>query len=449
VYSLGVVLYEMLVGRPPFVGDTPIEVSSQHVHNAVPPMTQFSSSVPTDLEAIVMEALSKSPANRYQSADELRADLIRFSEGQPVHAAMRDSAFFGADATRSVAAVAGERTRSVPIMQGPRTDVRKRRRSYSGVILILVLLLIGGGVYAFLQHNKTTDTKMPNLVGQQETVAAKQLKNDGLGVPNVTPETSKKPKGTVLSTSPKKGVSVTKGDVVSLFVSKGITTTPETVPDVSGSSVSSAISSLTSRKLGYKISSTSTVPPGSNPQPNTVLAQNPLAGTKVQSGAVVVITVLATNAKYPVDDVEGNTQAQAAATLTGQGLTIAAKQTTSCSNTVKQGLVIATVPPANSLVTSGTAITIEVSSGNCQAAVPQVLNDQEAQATNVLLQYGFEASYSVSATPCAPGAPQTVLTQSPAPGLSATYGSTVDLTVCTTTAATTTTTTTAPGPPTS
>jgi serine/threonine-protein kinase len=442
VYSLGVVLYEMLVGRPPFVGDTPVEVSSQHVHNAVPPMSQFSSSVPPDLEAIVMEALSKSPANRYQSADELRADLIRFSEGQPVHAAMRDSAFFGADATRSVAAVAGERTRSVPIMQGPRTDVRKKRRSYSGVILVLVLLLIGGGIYAFLQHNKTTDTKMPNLVGQQETIAAKQLTNDGLLLGNVTPETSKKPKGTVISTNPKKGVSVKKGAYVSLFVSKGITTTPETVPSVSGAPLSSAISSLKSRKLGYKISETTTVPPGSNGQPNTVLAQDPLAGTHVQSGAVVVITVLATNAKYPVDPVAGQTVAQAAALLNGQGLTIAPKQTQACSNTVKQGLVLASVPPTGSLVSSGTAITLEVSSGNCQAPVPGVITYTEAAATSDLLQYGFEPSYSVGATPCAPGAPQTVLTQSPSPGASATYGSTVDLTVCTTTAATTTTTTT-------
>jgi serine/threonine-protein kinase len=447
VYSLGVVLYEMLVGRPPFVGDTPVEVSSQHVHNAVPPMSQFSSSVPSDLEAIVMEALSKSSANRYQSADEMRADLIRFSEGQPVHAAMRDSAFFGADATRSVAAVAGERTRSVPIMQGPRTDVRRRRRSYSGVILILVLLLIGGGVYAFLQHNKTTDLKMPNLIGQQESIAKNELKNDGLQVGSVTLETSRKPKGSVLSTSPKKGVSLQKGAAVTLVVSKGVTTTPETVPSVTGDPVSSAISSLQSGKLSYKITYTTTVPPGSNPQPDTVLAQDPLSGTKVQSGAVVVITVLATNAKYPVDSVVGSTQAQAAATLSGQGLTIAQKQTTACSNTIKQGLVVATVPPYGSLVSAGTAITLEVSSGNCQAVVPGVLSDTESQATQLLLQYGFEPSYSVGAAPCAAGAPQTVLTQTPTQGTSATYGSTVDLTVCTTTAATTTTTTTAPGPP--
>jgi eukaryotic-like serine/threonine-protein kinase len=450
VYSLGVVLYEMLVGRPPFVGDTPVEVSSQHVHNAVPPMSQFSSSVPPDLEAIVMEALNKSPSNRYQSADEMRADLIRFSEGQPVHAALRDSAFFGADATRSVAAVAGERTRSVPIMQGPRTDVRKARRSYSGVILILVILLIGGGVYAFLQHDKTTTIKMPNLVGKQETVAAKQLKNDGLRLVTVTPKKSQKPKGTVLAMSPDKGVEVTKGDAVTLTVSKGITTVPETVPSVSGSSVSSAISTLGSRKLGYKLSYTATVPPGSNPAPDTVLSQSPTAGTKVQSGAVVDITVLATNAKYPVDYVGGQSVAQAVATLAGQDLTIATKQTTACSNTVKQNLVIATNPPSGSLVSSGTAITLEVSSGNCQAAVPSVVTDTEAVASNQLAQYGFIPSYSLGASPCAPGAPQTVLTQSPAPGLNATYGSTVDMTVCTTTAPTTTTTTvttTVPPPP--
>jgi serine/threonine-protein kinase len=444
VYSLGVVLYEMLVGRPPFVGDTPVEVSSQHVHNAVPPMSQFSSSVPSDLEAIVMEALNKSPSNRYQSADELRADLIRFSEGQPVHAAMRDAAFFGADATRSVAAVVGERTRSVPIMQGPRRDVRRRRRSYSGVILILVLLLIGGGVYAFLQHNKTTDTKMPNLVGEQETLAAKQLKSDGLLVGTVTPETSRKPKGTVLSTSPKNGVDVTKGDAVSLVVSKGITTTPETVPNVINQNVSSALSSLASRKLGYKLDYTPNAPPGSNPSPNTVLAQSPAGGAKVQSGQVVVITVLATNAKYTVDNVDGETQVAAASKLTSQALTIASPSTHTCSNTVARGLVIATNPPSGSLVTSGTAITLEVSSGNCQATVPSAIGDTEAQAGNAMAADGFVPSYTLSTTQCVPGAPQTVVSQDESPGSNATYGSTVNMEVCTTTAPTTTTTTTVP-----
>ena len=132
VYSLGVVLYEMVVGRPPYVGDSPLEVSSQHVHGTITPPSQFTDAVPHDLEAIIMEALAKSPAHRYQSADELRADLLRFSEGQPVRAAAGDLAFFGADATRAVAAVAGERTQAVPIMSGPRTDIPRRRRRGGG-----------------------------------------------------------------------------------------------------------------------------------------------------------------------------------------------------------------------------------------------------------------------------------------------------------------------------
>src|SRR6202167_1962838 len=160
VYALGVVLYEMLVGRPPFVGDTPVDVSSQHVNEAVPAMSKFSDSVPKDLEAIVMDALRKSPDQRYQTADELRADLIRFSEGQPVQAAQRDAAFFGADATRAVSAVPGERTRSVPIMSGPRTDIRRRHRNNGApiIIAVLILLLIGGavGAYEYVQHHKVT-----------------------------------------------------------------------------------------------------------------------------------------------------------------------------------------------------------------------------------------------------------------------------------------------------
>src|SRR5271163_1622686 len=142
IYSLGIVLYEMLAGRPPFIGDSPIEVSSQHVHGTVPPPTEFNATIPADLQAIVMEALAKSPERRYQSAEDLRSDLVRFSEGQPVRAAQRDVAFFGQDATRAVSKVApGERTQAVPMMTGPRTDIRKRRGAHAGVIVTVILLL--------------------------------------------------------------------------------------------------------------------------------------------------------------------------------------------------------------------------------------------------------------------------------------------------------------------
>jgi eukaryotic-like serine/threonine-protein kinase len=442
VYSLGVVLYEMLVGRPPFIGDTPVEVSSQHVRSTVPPLSQFSNTVPHDLEAIVMEALSKSPSNRYQSADELRADLIRFSEGQPVHAAMRDTAFFGADATRAVAAVAGERTRSVPIMTGPRTDVRRRRgRSYSGAVLVLVILLIAVGAYAFFAHNKTTTTTMPNVVGEQLTAATKTLKDQHIGVGFVRSDQSNQPEDTVLRTIPSAGKKLTKGDSVEIIVSKGITTTPETVPSVVNQNVTNAISDLKTAKLVYKIVQTSTAPPGES-APNTVLSQSPTAGQKVQSGTTVILTVLSPSAKYPLGSLSSETSVAAGAALATQGLT-AGPVTRICSDTIRQGLVVATNPAAGSLVSQGQAITLELSSGPCTVFMPDVLNDTETVADQLLQSQGLTPSYSPDPTAvCEPGATPTVASQANSAGAPVKYGSTVNLTICQTPADTTTTTTT-------
>jgi serine/threonine-protein kinase len=286
---------------------------------------------------------------------------------------------------------------------------------------------------------------MPNVVGKQEVAAKLELKKDGLIVGQSRYETSHKPKGTVISTSPGSGISIVKGDSVSLLVSEGITTTPETVQSVVGDGVSTAENTLTAEKLSFKLDYTSVPPSGvNNPAPNIVLLQQPIAGTKVQSGQTVILTVLAPNSKYPLADVDGDTIAAAAARLTSAGLTISPKQTSLCSNTLAPNLVIATDPPEGSLVTANQSITLEVSSGVCNEVVPNVINDTEAAATTALTGQGFVPSYSLSATPCEPGAPQTVVSQNDSPGSSVPYGSTVGLAVCVTTAPTTTTTTTVP-----
>jgi eukaryotic-like serine/threonine-protein kinase len=413
------------------------------VRGTVPPLSQFSSTVPHDLEAIVMEALSKSPSNRYQSADELRADLIRFSEGQPVHAAMRDTAFFGEDATRAVAAVAGERTRSVPVMTGPRTDVRRRRGiSYSGISLVVVVLLIAAGVIFFLEHNKSTTTTVPNLVGQQLKAAKTTLKNDDILVGQVKERQSKKPSGSIISTNPAAGTVVAKGGSISIVESEGITTVTETVQDVVNQSVTNAETTLENEKLGVKIDQVPTAPPNTNPIPNTVLAQSPVAGTKVQSGTTVILTVLKSGVQYDLESVNGETQYAAGAALATQGLTVSGV-TRTCSNTVNPGLVIGTDPVAGSLVKEGEAIQLQVSSGPCNVVMPGVVNDTESQADAALQQQGLTPSYSPDPTAvCEPGAEPTVASQANAPGSNVRYGSTVDLTICQTTANTTSTTTT-------
>lgn len=430
VYALGVVLYEMLVGRPPFIGETPVEVSSQHVNSAVPAMAQFSESVPKDLEAIVMEALSKSPENRYQSADELRADLIRFSEGQPVEAAQRDTAFFGADATRAVAAVAGERTLSVPIMSGPRTDVRRRRRSPIGPIILVLIVLIaaGGGAYAYVQSNKSNTVALPSVVGQTVLSATQELNNEGFVV-GTKQVNSKKPKNTVISMFPKAGKSLAKGSSVKLTVSLGVRTSPVTVPSLEGLTLANAENELSHMQLSYVVSYTSNAQAGQIP--DIVLSQSPIVGTKTQTGSTVTLVVLAPNTQYPLTSVDGLSQVAAGAKLTQQGLLPSATVGETCSNTVARGLVVSTIPVAGALVSANSTVKLIVSSGYCQVVVPNVVNDTVAEASAALSAQGLSPQYSTDpVNVCPAGAPQTVTTETPSGGSSATYGSTVDLALC-------------------
>ncbi len=433
VYSLGVVLFEMLVGRPPFIGDSPVAVSSQHVHGTVPHPSEFNDAVPRDLEAIVMYALAKSPSQRYQSADELRADLLRFSEGQPVRAAGYEGAFFGADATRAVSAVsASERTQSVPVMSGPRTDVRRRRGNRSGITSVVVILLIAiAGLSYYLLTNKTaTTTSMPNVVGQSISSATSLLRSAGLQVGEVKLIQSSQSKGTVVSTTPAAGKKVSNGETVSLKVSLGTSTKPVTVPNVTNMSLSAAETLLQQKNLAFKLNQVSTSPT-SGATPNTVLSQSPIAGASARTGDTVVLTILAPTTTYPVPLVAGQTQVAATQTLVQQGLSVSSTSSTKCSNTVTSGLVIGTNPVEGTQVKAGTSITLITSSGVCNVYVPDVIGSTQSAAQSTMQSQGLQTSVS-SADPtlCSPSQIGTVLSQNPSGGASVLYNSTVDLSVC-------------------
>jgi serine/threonine-protein kinase len=216
----------------------------------------------------------------------------------------------------------------------------------------------------------------------------------------------------------------------------------ETVQNVVNQNLTDAEATLAAEKLGVKIDQVATPPPNTSAIPNVVLVQSPAAGTKVQSGTTVTLTVLKSGVQYDLESVNGETQYAAGAALATQGLTVSGV-TRTCSNTVNPGLVIGTNPPAGSLVKEGEAIQLELSSGTCNVVMPSVVNDTEAQADSALESQGLTASYSPDPTAvCQPGAVPTVASQANAPGSNVKYGSTVDLTICQTTANTTTTTTT-------
>ncbi len=448
VYSLGVVLYEMLAGRPPFVGDSPVAVSSQHVHGVVQPPTQFNGSIPRDLEAIVMESLAKSPAQRYQSADEMRADLIRFTDGQPVQAFTRDAAFYGADATRAHPTVApGERTQAVPMMTGPRTDVRRRRNNLTAIIATVVMLLLVGAAAAYFLTRKDAVTQMPNVTGQPVAAARQTLLADGLVVGSTKQESSNKPANTVLSTNPSAGATIHKGETVTLKVSLGHTTTPVTVPDTTGMTLSAAENLLVTAHLSFVPRFTNSSPPGTNPIPNTVISQSPVGGTQGQTGDRVTLTILNAGAPFHLPDLAGNTQLQAATTIGMLNLSLNPSTPSQCSNTVSSGLVLATIPSAGASVKAGNKVQLVTSSGYCQVVVPSVVGRGQAGAGAALKSQGLVAAFT-PADPsfCTPGDLGNVIAQSLPPGSSAPFNSTVALSVCQASSTSTTTTTTlAPG----
>ena len=435
VYSLGVVLYEMLVGRPPFTGDSPLEVSTQHVNAKAPAPSVFNPKIPAELEAIVLMALAKSPKKRYQTAEELRTDLLRFGEGQPTRAGGTPTgAFTGSDSTRAVGRVtsSGERTQAVPIMTGPRTDIRRKRRIAPSQIMGAAALVIAVAALGYFFVGSASSNTMPNVVGQQASQAVSTLKANGLIITSTKLVTSTKPKGSVLSTNPPAGAHITKGESVSLKVSLGPNTVAVQIPNVINLSLSDAESLLLGLGLSPKPVFVLSAPTP-NAVPNTVLLQNPPAGTQGHTGNSVEITILAPGVNFTLPDVSGDTTLAAATALGQIGLSISPTTTTECSNTIASGNVAATLPVAGASVKAGVAIELITSSGVCQVTVPNVSNPMVSSASAIatLEGQGFVvASPILTQTMAGCVNSGDINSQSPAAGTLVPYGSTVTLLAC-------------------
>lgn len=450
IYSLGIVMYEMLVGRPPFLGDTPLEVSTQHVHGTVTPLTEMNSAIPRDLEAIVMKALSKAPELRYPTADELRADLLRFVDGQPVHAAGAVGAFFGSDATQMVQAVTtGERTQAVPILRGPRTDVkgnaktktktkvkvkRQRRGPGAGLIWTVVVILIAAAAVAgyFAISSKKSLPNMPTLSGQSVAAATAVLKGDGIKPANiVTVKTySKVGLNNVIKTSPIAGTKLTATTKITLTISKGVYVPPVDVPSVTTLSLAEAESALSQKGLtSLVLAVTSSCPTPA--APNIVLCQSPSAGTPVKPQSQVILYDLPPNGSFSVPSVSGDTPVAAGSLLGRESINVNAVQLTHCSNTIAQGLVYGTNPGVGSKVVANTSVKLIVSSGGCPTVVPRVINRLSTTAQTLLKNAGFVVvENQAPAAMCTSAKLSAVVFQSVGPGLSAPHGSTITVEYC-------------------
>jgi beta-lactam-binding protein with PASTA domain/tRNA A-37 threonylcarbamoyl transferase component Bud32 len=286
LYSLGCVLYELLAGRPPFTGDTPVAIAYKQVNETPVPPSAHNPDVPPRLDAVVMKCLAKNPANRYQTAEELSADLERVKQGQDVEATPLMAAGVGGDATQVIARPAP--TQVIP----PPDEDGSSRKVWLGVLIgLLIFALLAAGGYligqAISNKNAPQTFALPNVKGKTYDEAKTQLEGLGLVVVKDTKE-SASPPDTVLSQDPVNGTVVKAGDTVTLKVA--IPIPKVAVPDVSSDclTLDAAQSKLQDANLqvGTTLQGTS-----DTCQQGEVIGQDPPAGTMVKPNTLVTLTV--------------------------------------------------------------------------------------------------------------------------------------------------------------
>jgi eukaryotic-like serine/threonine-protein kinase len=436
VYSLGVVLYEMVAGKAPFAGDSPVSIAYKHVKEEPAAPSALNPGVPAGLEAIVMKALAKEPELRYQSAEDLRADLVRFSQGQQVMAAVEPTRVAAAvGGASALAAVGGDATRVQGVAPttaipaggggyGTQEPEEPARKWWLIALIVGLLVLLGLGLF-FLGRSlgwwdsAKTLTVPSNVVGKPAAAATTELHD--LGFSNVTSQqqTSSVPAGNVITTKPPPSSKLKSNKQLVLVVSSG--PVQVAVPNVVGQPQAAATTALDNQ--GFVVNAIAAT--SNTVLPGIVISTNPPAGTERAKGSAVQLVVSSGKQQVPIPSLVGQTPSAAGQTLGQLGLKVG-NQVNEPSSTVPFGQVTRTDPPAGTQVVVGTAVTVFVSTGVPQVTVPDLTNDSKSTASAALQAIGLTPNFSTQATNDSTQNGK-VISQNPPPNSSVNKGSTVNV----------------------
>lgn len=454
LYSLGVVLYEMLCGRPPFTGDSPVAIAYKHVQERPAPPSQFVSDLPPGLEAVVMRLLAKNPDNRYRSADDLRADLRRWLDGQPTLAEQTAMPTAAPDATR-VAVPAVAAAVAAPQEHPAEADVddydEEEQRSSTGLFVaiftVLLLILAGLGFWLWSSLRSDNDTaaevEVPRVINLPVDEARSQLRTAGFVVDEQQQENDTVPAGTVFEQKPEPGSMLAKGKTVVLTVSSGQAQLE--IPNVAGRSREDALALLDDRgfnNVTVTEQDDATVPAGS------AIGTNPAFGQQAAAGAQITLIVSRGQNSTPIPNVSGKSLGSAREALTAAGFKVG-NVVPQASEDVPRDRVIGTDP--DGAAPKGATINIIQSTGTAKVSVPSVIGQLESAATNSIEVAGLLVEVHTRSVPSGDPNVGRVISADPAVGSQVNPGSTVKITVGVATATTTTpppssTTTTTAGP---
>jgi serine/threonine-protein kinase len=351
IYSAGCLLYELLTGTPPFTGDSPVAVAYQHVREDPVPPSQLNSDVSPAIDSIVLKAMAKNPANRYQSAAEMRDDIERALSGVPVQATP-----LLADQTTRMAPVTDSRV----VRQQPRG-----RRTLTYILLFLLAIGVFVGIGILLRHllvskHSVTDVKVPTVVNLAQADAEKALTDANLKPVVKQEATDKAKKGIVFDQNPPANTLLPPQSTVTITVSTGPANVQ--VPDLSNKTLADAQAALQQAKLklGTQTPQDSQLPPG------TVISQDPKAGAQATEGSAVNVVVASGNGKVP--DVTGLPADDAKQALTENGFSYS--ETLRPDSTRPPGTVINEFPVAGSTAKIGSVVKLYVATAPPASSPP-------------------------------------------------------------------------------
>ncbi|MEU4566051.1 Stk1 family PASTA domain-containing Ser/Thr kinase [Micromonospora sp. NPDC023956] len=360
VYAAGCVLFELLCGHPPFVGDSPVSVAYQHVREAPPTPSDINPDVTPSIDAIVLKALSKNPLNRYQSAGEMRADLLRAAAGRPVAATpvLRedDTAAMGPAPAAAAfpAAATAPQTRQIPARVG---DPRRRRASswviatLAGLGVLAVIALVAG---LLLLQNRETTVQVPTLLGKTRDVATAELTNAKLrpqvGEPVLSSDCKK---DTVARQEPPAGEAVEENGTVTLHMCGG-----KPVVTIPGNLVGSRFENVEAQLKALKLVVDRKDVNSDEPE-GLVVKLTPASGKTVEEGGKVVVEVSRGNVRQ-VPDVVGESQEDAEEELKEAGYQVKIREGGEVPKD-RAGRVTSQSPGGGTSLARGQTVTITVS----------------------------------------------------------------------------------------
>lgn len=388
VYSLGVVLYEMLAGQPPYSGESPVAVAYQHVSEPATPTHEINPESPIELGAISAHAMKKSPADRYQTAAEMRADLLRYLDGSEPIAA---GAAVAAAATAMITAPGAPGMAPAGYTEGTSTfDAPAREQSQTGYWAAVggLVVVLGLGVWLLLRllsggDGATETVAMPNLTGVETEAAFEILQELGLKFRTQDEANSEIQAGRVIRTDPGPGTEVPVGDFVTLYVSSGAEEFG--VPNVLNENIDVARSRIIDQ--GFTVGNI-TYQPTDDTDENIVINQSPPGGTTAEPGTAVDLVVSSGPAAIEVPNVAGKSSDQAIIELTREGFTNIQTQE-EFSPTVLEGFVIETNPAAGQVIPVEATIIVLVSMGPEPVDVPDLTGMTQNAARSAVNALGL------------------------------------------------------------